>query len=255
MKNNDTYIRKTVYAVIFIVVFLLVWQIVAWIVNDDYLVPSVLLVVQDMLKIFYVKDFADAYFSTLIRSGFGFFASFIIGFALAVLSKKFDVVKGLCSPLVSAVRLVPTMAIASLLVLALSPTVASVIVCFTVVMPYVYSSALAMLESVSNELLEMAKVYNIPYRRVISRIYLPTLRFPLIALVGTAFSFALKITVSSEVVAGVLKSLGGLINTAQNVYISPSLVAAVAVWTVLTGLVVELVMTAISTLLERGRAK
>jgi hypothetical protein len=45
------------------------------------------------------------------------------------------------------------------------------------------------------------------------------------------------------VIMGALKSLGGIIQSAQNVYFSPSLVVAVTVWTVLTGLVVEIVLS------------
>ena len=72
-------------------------------------------------------------------------------------------------------------------------------------------------------------------------------------LLSTSFSFALKITVSSEVVSGALKSLGGVINLAQNVYLSPSLVCAVTVWTVFSGLVVELIVTGVIALTERRR--
>lgn len=253
MKNRSTYLTKTVFSVIFIAITLVVWQIVALIVNDDFAVPSLLSVGADMLKIFYVPSFSIAYFSTLLRAFIGFALSFIMGVLLAVVAKKFAFIKGLCVPLVSVIRLIPTMAIASLLCITLSPSVASVAVCFTVVMPYVYSSAQAMLESVGDELLEMAKVYGVPHGRVLSGIYLPTVKKPLVELLGTAFSFALKITVSSEVVTGALKSMGGLINTAQNVYLSPSLVVAVTVWVVVTGLFAELITHLVATLLDKRR--
>lgn len=253
MKKTYTYLKKTVFSLIFIALVLVVWQVVALIVNDEYIVPSLYNVAVDMLKIFYVEQFYQAYFSTLLRASLGFVISFIIGSILAVLGAKYDFVKSLCSPLVSAVRLIPTMAIVSLLCLALSPSLASVVVCFTVVMPYVYSSVLTALLSVSNDLLEMAKVYAVPFCRVITDIYVPTIKTPVLTLLSTSFSFALKITVSSEVVSGALKSLGGVISLAQNVYLSPSLVCAVTVWTVFSGLVVELIVALAIALAERRR--
>ena len=253
MKKTYTYLKKTVFSLIFIALVLVVWQVVALIVNDEYIVPSLYNVAVDMLKIFYVEQFYQAYFSTLLRASLGFAISFIIGSILAVLGAKYDFVKSLCSPLVSAVRLIPTMAIVSLLCLALSPSLASVVVCFTVVMPYVYSSVLTALSMVSNDLLEMAKVYAVPFRRVITNIYVPTIKTPVLTLLSTSFSFALKITVSSEVVSGALKSLGGVISLAQNVYLSPSLVCAVTVWTVVSGLVVELIVALAIALAERRR--
>ena len=120
-------------------------------------------------------------------------------------------------------------------------------------MPYVYSSVLTALSMVSGEVLEMAKVYKVPFKRVITGIYFPTIKNPIITLVGSTFSFALKITVSSEVVSGALKSLGGVISLAQNVYLSPSLVCAVTVWTVVSGLVVELIVALAIALTERRR--
>lgn len=241
MKKTNTYLTKTIYALIFIVALLLLFQVVAWIVGDGLIFDDISSVFADMLKLFYVETFYSAYFATLSRALIGFVLSLILGATLAVLANKFAMVKNLCYPLVSVVRLLPTMAIVSLLCVTFSPSFASVAVCFTVVMPYVYSSVLAQLELVSGELIEMAKVYSIPFGRILSGIYFPTLKYPFLALISTTFSFALKITVSSEVVSGALKSLGGLISIAQNVYLSPSLVVAITLWTVITGLVVELI--------------
>ena len=119
MKKTDTLIKKTVYALIFIVGFLLVWWLVALSVNDEYIVPNIGTVLQDAFKIFYVEQFYSAYFSTLLCAVIGFACSFVVGFSLALLAVKSVVVKNLCSPLVSLVRLVPTMAIASLVWLIL----------------------------------------------------------------------------------------------------------------------------------------
>jgi ABC-type nitrate/sulfonate/bicarbonate transport system permease component len=57
--------------------------------------------------------------------------------------------------------------------------------------------------------------------------------------------------VSAEVVAGALKSMGGLIVLAKNVYFSASLVCAITVWTVLSGLLVELTIYAFIAVIER----
>ena len=243
MKNTNTYIKKIAYSLIFVVGVLLVWTIIALIVGDDDSMPSLVKIAEDMFKIFYVQEFSYAYFSTLLRAGIGFICSYVLGLLLAIIGMKNEVVKNLCAPLVSLVRIIPTMAIASLLWLIFSPDIASVIVCFTVVMPYVYTSSITLLVSINNDLWDMAKAYDIPYKKVITGIYIPTLKNGFITLLGSAFSFALKITVSSKVVMGALKSLGGIIHSAQNVYFSPSLVVGVTVWTVLTGLVVEIVLS------------
>ncbi len=255
MKKLNTYAKKMLYALVFIGIVLIVWQVCAFIVNDKFIVPNIGAVFLDMLKIFYVEQFYSAYFSTLLRAVFSFALSLVVGVGLAVLAVKYELVRNLFSPLVSIVRLVPTMAIASLLCLTLSPDLASVVVCCTVVMPYVYSSALSILSSVGDEVLEMAKVYNILYKRVIVGIYFPTVKNPFLMLMGSSFSFALKITVSAEVVAGALQSMGGLINLAKNVYLSPSLVCAITVWTVLSGLLVELLISATIALFERRTNK
>ena len=85
MKKTNTYIKKAVYSLIFIVGLLSVWTVIALIVNDDYSMPSIIKIAEDMFKIFYVQEFAFAYFSTLLRAGIGFACSFIIGFLLAII--------------------------------------------------------------------------------------------------------------------------------------------------------------------------
>ena len=248
MKNN--FIKKAVYSLIFLICIVGIWWVIALIVNDGYAVAFPNNVAEDMLKIFYVKEFYLGYFSTLLRAFIGFAISFALGFVLALFSLKNKTIKVLCSPLVSFIKLVPTMAIASLLCLAFSPTVASVLVCFTVVMPFVYSSFYSLLLSVDDNLLKMAKVYEIPYKKVVSNIYVPTIKSGFISLVGSSFSFALKITVSSEIVVGVIKGLGGIISQGQNVYLSPSLVIATTLWIVITGLLIEFILLLVA---NRGK--
>ena len=241
MKNN--LIKKVLYSLLFLIIIVGIWWVIALIADDGYSVAFPNSVAEDMLKIFYVKEFYLGYFSTLLRAFIGFAISFALGFVLALLSLKNKVIKDLCSPLVSFIKLVPTMAIASLLCLAFSPEIASVLVCFTIVMPFVYSSFYSLLLSVDDGLLQMAKVYEIPFDRVVRKIYVPTIKSGFISLIGSSFSFALKITVSSEIVVGVIKGLGGIISQGQNVYLSPSLVIATTLWIVITGLVVEFVLS------------
>lgn len=249
MKNSI--IKKLLCSLLFLIIIVGIWWVIALIVDDGYSVAFPNSVIEDMLKIFYVKEFYLGYFSTLLRAFIGFAISFALGFVLALLSLKNKVIKALCSPFVSFIKLVPTMAIASLLCLVFnSPEIASVLVCFTIVMPFVYSSVYSLLLSVDDNLLQMAKAYEIPFNKVVSKIYVPTIKSGFINLIGSSFSFALKITVSSEIVVGVIKGLGGIISQGQNVYLSPSLVIATTLWIVITGLVVEFVLSLVA---NRGK--
>lgn len=235
MKKRIAY--NLISSALFVVVVLAVWSVAVVLVDNSYVLPPLSEVVTSMLKIFYVSEFYTAYFSTLLHAFIGFVLSFSIGFALAVLGSVNKKVRYVLAPLVSSVRLVPTMAIALILCLWVSADLAPAIVAFIVVMPTVYSSSLAVFDGVDKDLLVMAKAYGVNKSKTAKQIIVPSCLQGVASSLASAFSLTLKLTVGAEVLVGALQSMGGLMYYAKNVYLDPSLVFAVTLWIVITGIV------------------
>lgn len=235
MKKRMVY--NLISSLVYTFAVLIVWMVAAVLVNNSYVVPPINEVLSSMLKIFYVEEFFTAYFSTLSHAMLGFVASFTIGFALAVLGAVNKKARYVFAPMVSSIRLVPTMAIALILCLWVDESVAPAIVAFIVVMPTVYSSALAIFDGVDKDLLVMAKAYGVSKVKTARQIIVPSCQDGIASCLASTFSLTLKLTVGAEVLVGALQSMGGLMYYAKNVYLDPSLVFAVTFWIVITGII------------------
>lgn len=233
--------KKTVYNIIssacFVAIVLLLWTVAVVVVDNSYVVPPIFDVLSSMLKIFYVSEFYTAYFSTLLHALVGFILSSAVGFAFAVLASINKKARYAFAPMVSSVRLVPTMAIALILCLWVSASTAPAIVAFIVVMPTVYSSSLAVFDGVDKDLLVMAKAYGVSKSKTVKQIIVPSCLDGIASCLSSAFSLTLKLTVGAEVLVGALQSMGGLMYYAKNIYLDSSLVFAVTIWIVITGVV------------------
>lgn len=249
--------KKTTYNLIssicFIVVVLLLWTLAVALVNNSYIAPPIQDVLSAMLKIFYVSEFYTAYFSTLLHALIGFVLSFVVGFAFAILGSINKKARYVFAPMVSSVRLVPTMAIALILCLWVSAEIAPAIVAFIVVMPTVYSSSLAVFDGVDKDLLIMAKSYGVPMSKTVKQIIVPSCLDGIASSLSSAFSLTLKLTVGAEVLVGALQSMGGLMYYAKNVYLDSALVFAITIWIVITGIVGQIALYSLRKLVKPAK--
>ena len=85
----------------------------------------------------------------------------------------------------------------------------------------------------------MAKVYNLPLKKRLTKIYLPLVAPGIFLYSGSNLSFAIKIVISAEVMANTLTALGGMMQTA-NLYLQTSRLAALTIVAVVLGLLIEL---------------
>lgn len=244
--------QSLISTAIFLAIILLVWLGASLAINNEAILPSISSVIVKAFEIVGKSEFASALGATVLHSLIGFAISFVVGFALAVLATRFKWVKRVCMPMVSAIRLLPTMAIALIVYLWTSAVVAPALVAFVVVMPTVYSQSLVALSSVDGELLQMAKVYEIKQSRVISKIYLPIISDALIETIATTLSLTLKVVIASEVLVGSGDSLGQLMFLAQNTYADSVLLFALVFWSIVIGLVAEWTIRLVYFGIKRG---
>jgi NitT/TauT family transport system permease protein len=130
------------------------------------------------------------------------------------------------------------MVVLLMIILWTNATVAPIVVSCLVLLPMLYSAMLSAITSVDQELLEMSQVYGVSKKRIIKSLYLPSV-FPTFSRESlSALTFALKLTVSSEIMSNTFQSLGGQMQTA-NLYAQTPTVFALAFVVFLTGFVIE----------------
>ncbi|MBE7088369.1 MAG: ABC transporter permease subunit [Clostridiales bacterium] len=235
LKYNKINLIFSALSIIFVFVL---WQVCFFIVGNDYLVPSLNDTVTEFFTLFSEAFFWKAFLNTFLRVLSAFAVSFILGAVCSILSVFFKPFNSFINPIITILRALPTMAALLIILLWLSPKTAPVLICVLVLFPLIYTQINAQINAIDSGILQMAKVYNLPFYKRLTKIYLPLTLPGIFLYSGSNLSFAIKIVVSAEVMANTLTALGGLMQTA-NLYLQTSRLAALTIVAVILGLLIE----------------
>lgn len=250
------FLKKQWLSVVFAllsVAFMAACWAVAWkIEGNELVVPSPSDTFRNFFKLFTEGYFWSSLGLTLARTLAAVAVSFVLALLCAALGVIYAPFKAFFAPVIAVCRVVPTMAVTLILILAFPSGITPVIVTSLVAFPMLYSVITAAIDGIDAGLLQMAKVYSLKRRVVFSKIVLPQIAPEILFQLGTVISFALKITISAEVLAFAYNGIGGMIKTA-NYWIEIARMSALTLVSVIVGLIIELVFYVINKLSFRWR--
>lgn len=185
----------------------------------------------------------EAFWRSVARSALHIFGGFLLScaaaVALAALAARFRAVRELLAPLVAAVKAVPVVSFIILALVWLDAESLPLFISALMVFPPVYLNVLAGIDSTDPKLLEMARVFRVPFRRTLKGIWLPQMLPYFRAAVSLALGLCWKAGVAAEVIGLPAGTVGERLYTAKVYFQTPDLFA----WTA--------VILAVSALLER----
>jgi len=155
-----------------VVFWLALWQIGASLIGEELLLVSPVRVVLRLLQMSRELSFWKAISFSFVRICSGFFLALLFGTVFASLSYRFSFIGTLLSPLMKAIKAIPVASFIILVLIWVPSRNLSVVISFLMVLPLFYINVLEGLESTSNELLEMAKLFNVSTPKRIRSIYL-----------------------------------------------------------------------------------
>ncbi|MDE7453754.1 MAG: ABC transporter permease subunit [Clostridia bacterium] len=223
-----------------LVLIALVWIITYYSVKNDYIIPSLGETFKSFFKCLGEQTFWTAFGLTFLRTATGFIISFALALLCAALSYCSKIFSAVLRPFMVILRTLPTLAVILILLVWTTPKIAPVIVTVLVLFPMIYSQITAAAEGIDGGLKEMADIYQISKKDRLFKIYLPSASPNVLSQTGADLSLGLKIMVSAEVLCATYKSLGGLMQTAKNVYYDMPRLAALTIAAIIIGFIVEI---------------
>ncbi len=221
-----------------------VWFFAQILVKNEYVVPTF----QDTIKALFIEFSNVIFWTALLRTLFKVLVAVILSFVLSlifsVLGKVIKNSRAFFKPILAVLRTLPTMAILVLILIYTNRNVAPIIVASLVLFPLMYSQFNTAFDSVDDGLINAMKVFNLSKRQRIFKIYLPMVAPSVISNLGGNLSFGIKLIISAEIMANTYMSLGGLLKQADEYLQIPTLMA-LTLFSVILGLVIELVFHAI----------
>lgn len=204
-KNQEN--KKTVrlWAV---AVLLLAWQGLSILIGEEMLLASPVSVFIRLFSLVQTAAFWKSVCFTLLRITGGFSAAVVLGVLLAALSARFLRVKELISPLMQVIQATPVASFTILVLIWVSPKNLSLFMALLMVMPILYTNVQSGIENTNRQLLEMTKVFQVPFRRRLRFIYIPEVLPFFRSASKVAIGLCWKAGVAAEVIGMPTGSIG-----------------------------------------------
>lgn len=179
---------------------LAVWQAAAMLLGHDILLVSPIKVLARLATIWREPGFFAAVGFTLWRIVAGFFLGFAAGCLLAILAGRFRIVETLLWPYMITIKSVPVASFIIICLIFLSSSTLSIFISFLMVLPVIYQNVLQGIQSADPQLLQMAQVFAVPWRRRFFYILLPRVKPFLLSACSVALGLSWKAGVAAEVI-------------------------------------------------------
>lgn len=213
------------------------WALSWHVKGNELIVPSISGTLSQFFKLFGESAFWKALGMTLARTLLAVVISFLLAALCIILGLVYAPFKAFFSPIIAVFRTVPTVAV-TLVIMLTFKTVTPVVVTLLVVFPMFYAQISAAVDGVDKGLLEMAKVYGVKRRAVLSKIIVPHIAPAIIMQLGTVISFGLKLTISAEILSYVNSGIGDMMKSA-NFATEIARLSALTLAAVVVGLLIE----------------
>lgn len=244
MMRSTTVVKVLIKYLLPPIFWLGVWQLLAVVVGQELLLPTPRQVAMVWGQLAGTDTFWLACLYSLLRIAAGYLLGVAAGVLLGVLCVYAPPADLLLSPVLRVVRAAP---VASFIILALvwiQTDYLPIFIAFLMVLPLMFSATTSAIRGVDPRLLEMAKVYRLPKRKVIAKILLPGAAPTVLAQALTTLGLAWKSGVAAEVICLPKLALGKFLQNAKVYLETPEVFAWTATIIVLSLLLERLLKAA-----------
>lgn len=212
-----------------VLVWLLLWQGGSMALDESLLLPSPLTALVCLGRLAVTEAFWRAIAWSTVRIFGGFIAACAAASALAVPAYRFRPVREFLAPAVAAVKAVPVASFIILALVWLNSRQLSFFISFLMVFPPVYLGVLTGIGQADGKLLEMAKVFRVPFLRQVRYLYLPAIAPHFRSAVSLGLGLCWKAGIAAEVIGLPDGSMGERLYMAKVYFETPELFAWTAV--------------------------
>ena len=212
-----------------VALWLVLWQAASMRLNLPVLLPSPLNALQCLADMAVTADFWKAIGWSTVRIFGGFFAACAAASALAVPAYRFRLVREFLAPAVACAKAVPVASFIILALVWLRGDQLSFFISFLMVFPPVYLGVITGIGQTDKKLLEMAKVFHVPFSRQVRYLYLPAISPHVRSAVSLGLGLCWKAGIAAEVIGLPDGSMGEHLYMAKVYFMTPELFAWTAV--------------------------
>lgn len=214
MPNSTTSPNRNCYYLSGVFILVLGWQLLSLRYNQ-VLVPSPAETLQALAVLCKSGELGENLLITFQRQIVGLGAGIVIGLSSGLLAGYFIKLELLMRPLISFLLAVPAIIFVAVAMVWFGlGTKMTIFLVSLLVFPVIHTNTAEGLKSIDHDLLQMARVYNLPLLLTIGKIYLPGMRHYLIAGLSLAMASSVRLTIMAELL-GAREGMGQRIAIAR----------------------------------------
>lgn len=198
----------TLLALAGIAVLLGVWEAVAYAMHADYILPRFSQVVVEFGRLWAKRSFYVDTGRTVLRCLAGFGVAFVLGVGFGILGGILPRFRRFLRPIVAFFRAAPTMALTLVIMVWFRNNITPICIGLLMVFPILYTTVADSVATTDADLLQMAAVYRFTRGQKVRYVYLPHATPMVFSASATAFALNIKATVSAEILAHTVGSVG-----------------------------------------------
>jgi NitT/TauT family transport system permease protein len=196
--------------------WVLLWQLAAWKTGTPLLLPSPLETLTRLWELAHTSEFFKITAFSLLRVFAGALSAVIAGTLIAALCARFKIFERLLSPIVTVARATPVASFIILAMLWIGSDALPSFISFLMVFPIVFTNVLEGISHVSQDLLEMARLFRLSPMLKLRRIYMPSVAPYFVSAARSSLGLSWKAGISAEVLAFSPDSIGKMISQSKN---------------------------------------
>ncbi len=222
--------KKWFRKIIIIICWLVVWQFISLCVGNHILLVGPVETVLTLGRLLIKKGFWGACLGSCLRILSGFVTGMFIGIVLAVCSARHPLLEEILAPVMTLIKAVPVASFVVIFLIWWGSAQLAAVISFCIVLPNLYINTLEGIKSTDKQLLEMARVFELPAWNRFFYIYRPAVKPFLDSGIMLAAGMSWKSGVAAEVIGLPAHAIGEQLYMSK-IYLDT---AGVLAWTLIT---------------------
>jgi NitT/TauT family transport system permease protein len=209
------FFKKYFYQSLAILVILICWKFAASYVNNGLLLPAPEKVLIDFFRLISSSAFYDTLGTTLLRGFLGFLIAFILAALVGIPAGIFGFFYNFFNPIIVLLRSTPVISFILLALIWFGPDNVPVFIAILTMFPLLCKGFISGIQNTDKELVDMANIYKVRRKRILSGLYFPSLLPFLFNGISNAMGFGWRAVIIGEVLSQPRWGLGTEMQVAQ----------------------------------------
>ena len=233
-RNN---LSKLLLYVTVVAVFLIIWEIIALSVSNEYFFPTLKSTFGALIKLAATGEFYISIALALLRVALGLAGGVLAGILLGTVSYLVPIAREFIAPLITVMKATPIAAIILILWFSMSDATLAIFVVFLMVTPIIWQNVYDGYRNIPKELKEVATAYEISFLTKLWILIIPSVAKYLMPAFITSIGLAWKAEIAAEIMT--YSNIGKSINDFKTLTYDTASVYAWAVTIVVMSMILE----------------